>query len=88
MSRRVFGGDVWCLIGDFNAVGDVHERRGIGGEESSVDALECSEYRGFIEDMHLIDLPLEEVYLVTTEWAYHDSTRSDYSLIGVDACLG
>lgn len=51
------GADVWCLVGDFNTVCTPRERRGIGGEESFDAEVESYEFRGFIEDMHLVDLP-------------------------------
>ncbi|MCH82126.1 hypothetical protein A2U01_0002923, partial [Trifolium medium] len=29
MSKRGFGGDLWCVVGDFNAIRELNERRGL-----------------------------------------------------------
>jgi hypothetical protein len=29
MSKRGFGGDVWCVVGDFNSIREPEDRRGV-----------------------------------------------------------
>lgn len=55
MSKRGFGGGRWCLVGDFNAVSRLGERKGVGGQSTT---LEMEEFRSFSAKMELIDLPL------------------------------
>lgn len=51
MSKRGFGGDVWCMLGDFNVVCYPSKTRGIGGVQEAGDDVECQEFRGFIDEM-------------------------------------
>jgi hypothetical protein len=57
-SRRAFSGDVWCVVGDFNAVLDPSERRGGVGLSSTRYDREMLEFADFVSSMDLIDLPL------------------------------
>lgn len=45
-------------VGDFNAVTSASERRGINDQVSPGVVLECQEFKGFLDDMFLFDLPL------------------------------
>ncbi|MCH79404.1 LINE-1 reverse transcriptase like [Trifolium medium] len=58
MSKRGFGGDKWCVAGDFNSVCSREDRRGVSQEGSVNLTTEMREFGGFIEDMELVDLPL------------------------------
>lgn len=55
MSKRGFGGRLWCIVGDFNAVKSSAEKRG-----NSLNFLgaETRGFQEFIEDINLIDLPI------------------------------
>lgn len=55
MSRKGFEKGLWCLIGDFNAVSRINERKGLSGQPAR---LEIEEFKNFIVDMDLIDPPL------------------------------
>lgn len=55
MSEIGFGGDFWYVVGDFNAVKNRSEKRGLG---NSFQNSEFSDFQGFINDLNLIDLPL------------------------------
>lgn len=46
---------IWCFVGDFNAVKNSNERKGsfVQGSTSKI-----AEFREFVEDMNLIDLPI------------------------------
>jgi hypothetical protein len=54
--KNELGNGNWSVIGDFNAVLMPEERRGVNVESSS--NLEMNGFRGFIDDLNLIDLPL------------------------------
>ncbi|XP_057432355.1 uncharacterized protein LOC130725120 [Lotus japonicus] len=54
--RRRYVDLPWCLVGDFNSVRRVEERRGIRGEDVS-GASEMEEFNGFIDAMELDDIP-------------------------------
>jgi hypothetical protein len=56
MTKKGFGDIVWCIMGDFNAIADPNERRGIG--VSNLVGREVTEFREFISQMELVDLPL------------------------------
>lgn len=55
MLKKGFGGSLWCVCGDFNAVKCDYERRGIGGRSQ---VQEQNDFRIFIEDLSLVDLPV------------------------------
>lgn len=55
MSKRGFGKGMWCLAGDFNAILKRGERKGIDVQDHSV---EIEEFRHFVKNMGLVDLPL------------------------------
>ncbi|XP_019465331.1 PREDICTED: uncharacterized protein LOC109363522 [Lupinus angustifolius] len=48
-------GDMWCVVGDFNAIVNNDKRV---GSAAHFAARECSEFSKFIEDLKLFDLPL------------------------------
>lgn len=56
ISKTGFGGDLWCMVGDFNAVKCRSERRGVNLLSS--DPNHAVEFQEFIDDMNLIDLPV------------------------------
>jgi hypothetical protein len=58
MSKGGFGGSVWCLLGDFNAVLNRVERRGVNQITTNLLSAEIAEFRDFVNDMELIDLPV------------------------------
>ena len=51
--RHELGGDNWCVSGDFNAVLDRSERRGV----SASSRTEMQEFKTLVEDLELTDLP-------------------------------
>lgn len=55
MSKNGFGGQLWCVVGDFNEVKRSSERRGISSNNSE---SESREFQDFIDDLTLIDLPV------------------------------
>lgn len=55
MSKRGFCGCLWVVAGDFNAVLAVSERQGRGGITS---VGEREEFLQFVEEMHLVDVPV------------------------------
>jgi hypothetical protein len=56
MSKRGFGDGAWCVVGDFNAVRNRDERRGVGLSNPSLHATEIREFDGFITNLFLEDL--------------------------------
>jgi hypothetical protein len=58
MSKGGFGGGVWCVVGDFNAVLHSDERRGINSQSSFDVSLETIEFNNFVSNMELMDLPV------------------------------
>lgn len=57
MTKRGFGGDNWCLAGDFNAITVRSERKGITAQLGS---REMAEFNHFIAEMNIIDIPALE----------------------------
>jgi hypothetical protein len=60
MTRRGFGEIAWCIVGDFNSVISVNERRGVG---SSIDVggdvgREMEHFGNFIRHLEMVDMPL------------------------------
>jgi hypothetical protein len=55
MSKAGFGGGNWCVVGDFNAVLSLEERK--GSNENSIISPEIHGFRDFFEDLELVDLP-------------------------------
>lgn len=56
-SRKVcFSRNIWCVLGDFNSVSALSERRGIGGPGSLSSSVECIGFSLFIARMGLIEL--------------------------------
>lgn len=53
LCKRCFGGGVWCVAGDFNAISAVEERR---GASRLCGGREISGFNQFISDMELIDV--------------------------------
>lgn len=53
LCKRCFGGGVWCVAGDFNAIFAVEERR---GASRLYGGREISGFNQFISDMELIDV--------------------------------
>lgn len=53
--KNQIGDGAWCVIGDFNAVVDPHERK---GKDNSISRREVSDFWDFIYDMELSDIPL------------------------------
>lgn len=68
MSKRGFGGQAWCIVGDFNAVQNRSERR---GASMAQHGSECADFQEFIDDLNLIDLPMLENHFT---WFKHDGS--------------
>lgn len=47
----------WCLVGDFNTVRIVEEKKGVT-EVSASGVSQMIEFKQFIDDMEVMDLPL------------------------------
>jgi len=58
--RRVVGEAVWCILGDFNAVRNADERRGINFDLSNTHALEMNYFNSFLREMEVEDQNLLE----------------------------
>jgi hypothetical protein len=58
MSKMGFGGGLWCVVGDFNSVRDVHKRRGVNQSSSAGRSGEMEEFDTFLGDLELVDIPL------------------------------
>jgi hypothetical protein len=58
MSKRGFGGGLWCIVGDFNSFRNGDERMGIRYDMSTIYSREMGEFDGFVEELGLIDMPL------------------------------
>jgi hypothetical protein len=58
MSKGGFGGEAWCVIGDFNAVLHGDERRGINLHGLNDVSVESAEFANFVSNMELLDLPV------------------------------
>ncbi|WJX28141.1 hypothetical protein P8452_16895 [Trifolium repens] len=58
MSKRGFGGDLWCVLGDFNSVRSCDERRGVGIIGSGGLSPEMVEFNSFLDHLDLVDMPL------------------------------
>jgi hypothetical protein len=56
MSKRGFGGGAWCVIGDFNAVLNREERRGVSNASVQSPSSEIVEFELFVNNMELTDL--------------------------------
>jgi hypothetical protein len=58
MSKGGFGGGKWCVVGDFNAVLDGEERRGVNVNPYRSSSLELVEFQLFVNSMELEDIPV------------------------------
>jgi hypothetical protein len=58
MSKRGFGDGLWCVVGDFNSVRNVTERKGVRSLSQDSRTLEMREFDDFLESLELVDLPL------------------------------
>jgi hypothetical protein len=58
MSKRGFGGSKWCIVGDFNSVREVNERRGVGVNVMGGVTQEITEFGEFLDALEVIDMPL------------------------------
>ncbi|PNX99671.1 cysteine-rich receptor-like protein kinase, partial [Trifolium pratense] len=56
--KNGLGGRRWCVVGDFNAVCSMEERVGINMEDGRLLSTEVSDFRNFVENLELVDLPL------------------------------
>lgn len=54
-AKSGFGGNLWCVDRDFNAVKSRGERKGMS---SQVAMSKCEEFQKFIEDMLLVDVSM------------------------------
>ena len=57
-ARRSLGEGAWCTLGDFNAVRNGDERRGVNAGVPSSQALESNLFNGFLTRVELDDLNL------------------------------
>jgi len=62
----------WCIMGDFNVVGENGERRGVNVEASSNQLLDMSHYQNFVRNVELED---HNVVGRRFTW-YHPNERS------------
>jgi hypothetical protein len=58
LSKNEYGGGAWCFLGDFNAVLNRTERRGLNQLGFSSTSTELIEFGNFVSDMELFDLPI------------------------------
>jgi hypothetical protein len=58
MSKGGFSDDLWCILGDFNSVRDISERRGVRTHLQGGRNGEMVEFDEFLGDLDLVDLPL------------------------------
>ncbi|MCI07512.1 endonuclease/exonuclease/phosphatase family protein, partial [Trifolium medium] len=58
MSKQGFGGDIWCVVGDFNSVRDLEERRSCGQSVINGSSRDMVEFHNFLGGLGLIDMPL------------------------------
>ncbi|GAU29496.1 hypothetical protein TSUD_360410 [Trifolium subterraneum] len=56
--KRGLGDERWCVVGDFNAVGRLEERIGVNSADVVSTPTEVVEFRNFMEDLELVDIPL------------------------------
>jgi hypothetical protein len=86
MSKRGFGGDVWCVVGDFNSIRELEERRGVGVVSLSRNRADISVFNDFISGMELLELPL---YGRNFTWAHSNGvtmSKLDQVLLS-EGCL-
>jgi len=77
--------EFWCLLGDFNEVRILEERRaevnkGVGG-------LETREFNIFIQDKELVDTPLLGIRFTWYKPNSHCKSRLDRFLVSKELCL-
>jgi exonuclease III len=58
MSKAGFGEGLWCVLGDFNAVRDSHERIGVRSGVDSGRSSEMVAFDLFLASLELVDMPL------------------------------
>lgn len=56
--KSIFGGDIWCVLGDFNATLSPNEHIGSVSDLVLSQNVECFAFSSFIAQMDLLDLPL------------------------------
>ncbi|XP_057458406.1 uncharacterized protein LOC130749124 [Lotus japonicus] len=76
----------WCVAGDFNAVRDEEERRGVVGVSTS-QRIEMQEFNAFIADMDLVDLPLAGRKFTWRRPNNQASSRIDRFLVSEEWCV-
>jgi len=55
LARRNLGNVGWCILGDFNAVRDRGERRGVNDVASPSQILDMRNYQNFVRAVELAD---------------------------------
>lgn len=78
-SRLEYG--LWCIVGDFNAVCNSRERKGVG---LYLGSQEVSELRRFVEYMELFDPPLLGGRLTSYKADGSAMSRSDRFLLSIE----
>jgi hypothetical protein len=58
MSKMGFGDGLWCVLGDFNSVRGINERRAVNSNSNDGLTNEMREFDDFLVGLDLIDLPL------------------------------
>ncbi|WJX32289.1 hypothetical protein P8452_20632 [Trifolium repens] len=56
MTRGGFREIAWCIVGDFNSVSNINERRGVGS--GSGVGREIQEFGAFLRQLDMVDMPL------------------------------
>ncbi|WJX76187.1 hypothetical protein P8452_59630 [Trifolium repens] len=79
--KRGLGDGRWCVVGDFNAVCRSEERVGVNVEEGRAVSMEVVEFRNFLEELELVDLPLLGRHFTWYQASGRSMSRIDRILI-------
>jgi hypothetical protein len=86
--KRGLGDGRWCVVGDFNAVCRGEERIGVNNVNGVSTSPESIEFRSFLEELELVDLPLHGRRFTWYHASGRAMSRIDRVLISDEwACL-